>query len=91
MDIVDHLLSNTLSSRIFTARCWNEMKHHHRWLYTLFYYSEDFPRVLRITSLATNMIVMLFNLTNPDDGTCRLNKDRAECVAPRSPYATDEA
>jgi hypothetical protein len=97
LDIVDQSLPNALSSRSFTCRCWEEMKHHHRWLCILFHYSEDFPRVLRVASLATNMIVMLFmqsltyNLTNPDDGTCRMYKDRADCLGPRSPYATGEA
>jgi hypothetical protein len=84
------LSSNTLSHRVVT-----EIKHHHKWFGILFYYSAAFPRVLRVTSLATNVIIMLFiqaitySLTNPDDGSCELLKTEVDCLAPRSPFATN--
>jgi hypothetical protein len=83
------LSSNTLSHRVVT-----EIKHHHRWFGILFYYSAAFPRVLRVTSLATNVIIMLFiqsitySLTNPDDGSCEMLLTETDCLDPRSPFAT---
>ena len=53
--------------------------------------------MLRVLSLATNVVIMLFiqsitySLTNPDDGTCELYKTKPECLAPDSPYATGES
>jgi hypothetical protein len=53
--------------------------------------------MLRVSSLATNMIIMLFmqsltyNLTNPDDGSCESFKTSASCEAARSPYSTGDS
>jgi hypothetical protein len=75
----------------------NEVKHHHRWLGVVFFYSDAFPRVLRVVSLATNIIIMLFiqsityTLTNPDDGSCEALHSRPTCIEPRSPFATGES
>jgi len=96
LELVENSLPQALSSRSFTDRCIDEIKHHHRWLGIVFYFSEDFPRMLRVTSLATNMIIMLFmqsltyNLTNPDDGSCVSLKNSVDCQAAMSPYATGE-
>ena len=59
----------------------------------LFFYAESrvSAKVLRVVSLATNAIVMLFiqsityNLTNPDDGSCALLHTQASCLQPKSP------
>jgi hypothetical protein len=61
---------------------WNkfirEVKVYHRWLGIIFYYSPMFPRAMRVLSLFSSIIVMLFlqsityNLADPDDGTCEL-------------------
>jgi hypothetical protein len=95
--IVEESLPRALSSRTFTDRFLEEVKQHHRWFAIVFYYSEAFPRVLRVTSLATNAIVMLFiqsityNLTNPDDGTCEALRTEVACLQPQSPFATGES
>jgi hypothetical protein len=97
LTIVEESLPKVLSSRTFTDRFLEEVKQHHRWFGIVFYYSDAFPRVLRVISLATNAIVMLFiqsityNLTNPDDGTCELLHTEATCLQPRSPFATGES
>jgi hypothetical protein len=63
----------------------------------VFFYSDHFPRVLRVVSLATNIIIMLFiqsvtyTLTNPDDGSCEALYTRPTCIEPRSPFATGES
>jgi hypothetical protein len=95
--IVEDSLPRALSSRTFSDRFLEEVKQHHRWFGIVFYYSDSFPRVLRVMSLATNAIVMLFiqsityNLTNPDDGSCALLKSEAQCLQPQSPFATGES
>ena len=97
LELVENSLPKALSSRSFTDRCIDEIKHHHRWLGIVFYFSEDFPRMLRVTSLATNMIIMLFmqsltyNLTNPDDGSCKSLTNSADCQETLSPYASGES
>jgi len=97
LELVENSLPQALSSKSFTDRCIDEIKHHHRWLGIIFYFAEDFPRMLRVSSLATNMIIMLFmqsltyNLTNPDDGTCESFKNSAACEAARSPYSTGDS
>ena len=83
------LRSTSLTSRV---KC--EMKHHHKWFGIIFYYSESFPRALRLLSLTTNVTIMLFvqsityAFTNPDDGTCVTFDTKAACLADPSPYAT---
>lgn len=71
-----------------------EIKSHHKWFGVIFHYSRVFPRVLRIVSLATNVIIMLFiqsityNLTHGDDGTCESFEDEVDCLHPTSAYST---
>jgi hypothetical protein len=95
--IVEESLPKVLSSRTFSDRFMEEVKQHHRWFGIVFYFSDQFPRVLRVISLATNAIVMLFiqsityNLTNPDDGSCELLEDETTCLQPKSPFATGES
>ena len=97
LELVENSLPQALSSRSFTDRCIDEIKHHHRWFGIIFYFTEDFPRMLRVSSLATNMIIMLFmqsltyNLTNPDDGSCESFKNTASCEAARSSYSTGDS
>jgi hypothetical protein len=95
--IVEESLPKVLSSRTFSDRFMEEVKQHHRWIGIIFYFSDQFPRVLRVISLATNAIVMLFiqsityNLTNPDDGSCELLESETTCLEPKSPFATGES
>eukprot|EP01038_Epipyxis_sp_PR26KG_P010901 gene10901-14632_t len=93
IDLIEMSLPNILRSTTLTQKITEEVKHHHRWLSVIFYYSESFPRVLRVISLATNVITMLFiqsvtyNLANPDDGSCEAS---SACLAPRSAFATGQ-
>jgi hypothetical protein len=81
--------TNTLSQKVTY-----EIKHHHKWFGIMYHYSEFFPRPLRIFSLGTNIIIMLFfqsityNVTNPDDGTCPSYNTKLSCLTPKSPFAT---
>ena len=95
--MAEEALPNVLGARSFTSLVKGELKRHHRWLGVIFHYSDQFPRVLRVISLATNIIVMLFiqsityNLTNGDDGSCARNSNETDCLALPSAYATGES
>ena len=95
--IVEESLPRALSSRTFSDRFLEEVKQHHRWFGIVFYFSDSFPRVLRVISLASNAIIMLFiqsityNLTNPDDGSCAALHTETDCLVPKSPFATGES
>lgn len=82
-----------LSSQItLLQRIWAVMKKHHRWFGVIYYFSKRFPRILRVMSLATNIIIMLFmqsltySLTNGDDGSCAKFTNEVDCLRPRSSY-----
>jgi hypothetical protein len=95
--IAEQALPAILGSNTLTNRVKDELKHHHKWFGIVFFFSRAFPRVLRVMSLATNVIIMLFiqsityALTNPDDGTCESMKTEGACLGPSSPYATGES
>jgi hypothetical protein len=95
--IAEEALPLILSSGTLTSKVADEMKHHHKWFGIIFYYSKSFPRVLRVISLATNVLIMLFiqsltyALTNPDDGSCEALTSEQACLEPASPYATGES
>jgi hypothetical protein len=90
----DALPQVLMSSKSLTNKVKDELKRHHRWLAVIFYFSRRFPRVLRIVSLGTNIVCMLFiqsltyNLTNGDDGSCERLKTETACLEPSSPYST---
>jgi hypothetical protein len=71
----------------------HELAQHHRWLAVMTRFSETFPRSLRVLSLATNIVVMLFlqalvySLSNPDDGTCANLTSQAACLRPRADFS----
>jgi hypothetical protein len=95
--VAEEALPAILGSNTLTNRVKDELKHHHKWFGIVFFFSRAFPRVLRVMSLATNVIIMLFiqsityALTNPDDGTCESMKTEDACLGPSSPYATGES
>jgi hypothetical protein len=88
------ILSSTSARRTFREKLWIEIKRHHRWFGVIFHYSPAFPRILRVVSLSTNIIIMLFiqsltyGLTEGDDGTCEQYHNEAACLEPGSPYQT---
>jgi len=80
---------------------WNkvveEVRTYHRWLGIIFYHSPQFSRVLRIASVGTNVVIVLFvqavtyNITDPNDGSCEKLKVESECVAERSPVDSSKS
>jgi hypothetical protein len=67
-----------------------EFKQHHKWLCVIFHFSESCPRSLRVLSLATNVAIVIFiqsiiyNLANPDDGSCKSLTSMESCEKLRS-------
>ena len=95
MSIAEEALPKILgSSKSLSTKVQEEMKRHHRWLGVMFFYCKRFPRMLRVTSLATNIIIMLFvqsityNLSHGDDGSCELYNSETNCLATKSAYQT---
>jgi hypothetical protein len=77
-----------------SERVWSEEKKFHRWLGIIYYFSTVFPRILRVVSLASNIIIMLFiqsltyNYTHGDDDSCQKLTTEDSCLQPKSSYGT---
>jgi hypothetical protein len=97
LKLAEEALPQILQAQSWSQRIWHEMQRHHRWLGVVYYFSEHFPRMMRVVSLATNIIIMLFvqsltyDLTKGDDGTCEMLKTELDCLEPRSGYSTGES
>jgi hypothetical protein len=86
------------SSNSLKEKIWNEEKKFHRYLGIVYYFSAMFPRILRVVSLASNIIIMLFiqsltyNYTHDgDDGSCWVLRTEEDCLVPRSTYGTGQS
>ena len=94
LSLIESALPKMLQSSSFMTKFAHEMKRYHRWLGIVFHHSESFSRTLRITSLATNIISMLFvqsltyKMTNPDDGSCEALHTEQACLQPQSSFQT---
>jgi hypothetical protein len=92
--MAEEALPGILSCPSLNQRIWNEEKKFHRYLGIIYYFSTVFPRILRVVSLASNIIIMLFiqsltyNYTHGDDGSCQGISTQESCVKPRSSYGT---
>jgi hypothetical protein len=97
IQLAEESLPQILGSKSLFKKVANEMKRHHRWLGVIFHYSVKLSRVLRVASLACNIIIMLFiqsltyNLTHGDDGTCEALKSEQACLEPASAFATGQS
>jgi hypothetical protein len=88
------LIEEVLPSIFKTDSLWikfkEEMRVYHRWLGIVFYYSPEFPRSMRVLSLFSSIVIMLFiqsvtyNLADPDDGSCEQCKDESCCLSLKS-------
>jgi hypothetical protein len=65
-------------------------------LESFFHYSNTFPRVLRILTLFSSVISILFiqavtyNFRNPDDGSCEIQSTKFNCLSIPSTFNTGE-
>jgi hypothetical protein len=92
--LAEDALPQILSSKSLTLRMKNELKRHHRWFGIIFFYCPKFPRLLRVVSIACNVIIMLFvqsltyELTNGNDGSCERFTTEMTCLEDKSEFAT---
>ena len=90
--LAEEAVPEILSSKSMAIKFHDELKRHHRWFGVIFHYSTKLPRILRVISLASNVIIMLFmqsvtyNFTKEDDGTCQTYTTETTCLAPSSTY-----
>jgi hypothetical protein len=93
LQIAEEALPQVLSSRSFFVKYKDELKRHHRWAGVFFHFTKKFPRALRLLSLATNIITMLFvqsityNLSSGDDGFCERLQTEDSCLEPTSSFS----
>ena len=91
---LEESLPAVLSNKSFMEKFLVEIRRHHRWFEAIFHFSPSFPRSLRILSLATHVIIMLFvqsiiyNVSNPDDGSCVTYRSKAACQLPKSSFGS---
>lgn len=97
LDMAEQALPQVLGARSFGSLFKEELRRHHRWGSVIFHYSEQFPRVLRVISLATNIVIMLFmqsifyNLTSGDDGSCSRQQNELDCLEDPSAFSTGDS
>jgi hypothetical protein len=95
--LVEAALPDILNAPSLNERIWKEEKKFHRYLGIVYYFSAVFPRVLRVVSLASNIIIMLFiqsltyNYTHGNDGSCELFTTEETCLESKSYYGTGKS
>jgi hypothetical protein len=94
-------MEESLPSVFKSDSLWNkfkeEMRVYHRWLGIVFYYSPEFPRAMRVLSLFSSIVIMLFvqsvtyNIADPDDGSCEKCESESYCLSLKSTLNSQEA
>jgi hypothetical protein len=94
--LIDRSLPSIFQSDSLWLKFKQEMKVYHRWLGIVFYYSPEFPRAMRVLSLFSSIMIMLFiqsvtyNIADPDDGSCEDCEDESCCLSLKSTLNTNE-
>jgi hypothetical protein len=96
--LLDESLPKILSrSSPIGSKLREEFKQHHKWFCVILHFSEYFPRSLRVLSLISNIITMLFfqsivyNLANPNDGSCSSFTTKINCERQQSQLNMQES
>jgi hypothetical protein len=90
LKLIDESLPSVFKSDSLWLKFKEEVKVYHRWLGIVFYYSPVFPRSMRVLSLFSSIVIMLFvqsvtyNIADPDDGSCEACEDENCCLSLRS-------
>ena len=93
---IEESLPVVLQTNSLWVKFKGELKVYHRWFGIIFHYSSKFPRPMRVLTLCTTVMIMLFvealtyNVADPDDGSCDASSSQAECEAHMSSLAADE-
>ena len=86
-DSLNSALPSVLQPIPLWAKCKDELKLYHRWAGIYFHFSKSYTRPLRLLTLLTNVILFLFvdaltyDLRDPDDGQCELERDYDGCLS----------
>jgi hypothetical protein len=93
---LDAIFPKMLTEEHFIFLFIDELKKSHRWASIYFNYDKKFPRALRFLSLSSVVICTLFfnsllyNLTNPDDGSCKGYMSETNCLSEASQYSSQD-
>jgi hypothetical protein len=96
LKLIDESLPSIFRSDSLWVKFKEEMRVYHRWLGIVFYYSPEFPRSMRLLSLFSSIVIMLFvqsvtySIADPDDGSCEACKDENCCLSLRSTLNSNE-
>lgn len=96
LNIIEESLPSIFKSNTLWCKFIEEMKVYHRWLGIVFYYSPEFPRSMRVLSLFSSIVIMLFiqsvtyNVADPDDGSCEACNDMKCCLSLKSTLNSNE-
>jgi hypothetical protein len=96
LSILDESLPSVFTSDSLWLKFKEEVKVYHRWLGIVFYYSPEFPRSMRVLSLFSSIVIMLFvqsvtyNIADPDDGSCEKCEDESCCLSLKSTLNSNE-
>jgi hypothetical protein len=96
MKFIDDSLPSIFKSDSLWTKFKEEVKVYHRWLGIVFYYSPEFPRAMRVLSLFSSIVIMLFvqsvtyNIADPDDGSCESCEDETCCSSLKSTLNSNE-
>jgi hypothetical protein len=96
LKLIDQSLPSIFNQDPVWKKFMNEMKVYHRWLGIVFYYSPVFPRAMRVLSLFTSIVIMLFvqsvvyNIADSNDGSCEKCHDEHCCLSYQSTLNRNE-
>ena len=93
---IQEILPKVMQSKPFLVKVKEELMSYHRYAGIYFHYTPSFPRILRVLSIGSSTLTMLFiqsityNLTNADDGSCELLVTEQDCLSEASSFQTGE-
>ena len=96
-DTLNSALPSVLQPLPLWTKCRRELKQYHRWAGIYFHYSTSYTRPLRLLAILTNVILLLFvdaltyDLRDPDDGQCELEKTVDSCLSEPSSLSEGES
>jgi hypothetical protein len=97
LELIEECLPTVFRTDSLWTKFKREMSVYHRWLGIVLYYSPEFPRSMRVLSLFSSIVIMLFvqsvtyNIADPDDGSCEACKDESHCLSLRSTLNSRES
>jgi hypothetical protein len=96
LKLLEEALPSIFKSDPLWVKFKEEMRVYHRWLGIVFYYSPEFSRSMRVLSLFSSIMIMLFvqsvtyNIADPDDGSCEKCDDERCCLSLKSTLNSNE-